>query len=198
MRLVQQIRIGAYVIFLCTSYSLSRAADSLGVSSTTIVRSQVQSIAEEIVDHAQLDLKGRVAVSVEGDGPRSLVENAVCQALQKRNGTCLLGAGAVLDQKLQLILLGVDIQVRQQETGWRERKIVTTLDARIVRGGEQAVQWLGTLSRETKDTAQVFPSLQLSSFQKSDESSAMQRLLTPLIVLGGAFLIIYLFFTVRS
>jgi len=109
-----------------------------------------------------------------------------------------LGAGAVLDQKLQLILLGVDIQVRQQETGWRERKIVTTLDARIVRGGEQAVQWLGTLSRETKDTAQVFPSLQLSSFQKSDESSAMQRLLTPLIVLGGAFLIIYLFFTVRS
>jgi hypothetical protein len=198
MHLVRQIRIGMYIILLFASYAISRAGDSLGVSSTAIVRSQVQSIAEEIVDQSQLDLKGRVAVLVEGDGPRSLVENALVQVLQKRNCPSVLGAGVSLDQKLQLILLDVDIQVREIETKLLERKICTTLEARTVKGGENSVQLLGTYSRETKDTAQVFPFFQLSSFQKRDETGTLQRLLTPLIVIGGAILIIYLFYTVRS
>jgi len=38
----------------------------------------------------------------------------------------------------------------------------------------------------------------IPAVQNSDENGILQRMLTPLIVVGGAVMIVYLFFTVRS
>jgi hypothetical protein len=79
-----------------------------------------------------------------------------------------------------------------------ERSIRITLEVRKVTGADREVSLLGKFYRQTVDTAQAFPSIQPSTDRKDDKSGALQLLLTPLIVISGAVLIIYLFFTVRS
>ncbi len=163
-----------------------------------MVRLQLQSIANEVVDQAKLDPKGRVAVLVEGEEPRSVAENAFIDAFQKRSYTSVLSMEEMLEQTLQVFLLGTEIKVRGVNATLYERNILTTLEVRTVTGREREVHMLGTFHRETKDTAQAFPSVQLLAFPKNDESGVMQRLLTPLVIISGTILIVYLFFTVRS
>lgn len=178
--------------------SVSHASDSIGVASASVIRFQLQSVADVVIDQARLDPKGRVALWVEGEGPRSLAENAFVETLQKRSYTSILSAGKTSDQMLQVFLLSTDINVRPVDEKYFERNISIALEVRTVLGTEREVRLLGTFHRETKDTAQVFPSLQLSVLPANEEESVMQRLLTPLIIISGAVLIVLLLFTVRS
>ena len=178
--------------------SISRASDSIGVASASVIRLQLQSIADEVFDQAKLDPKDRVALWVEGEGPRSLAENAFVETLQKRSYTSVLSTGKTSEQTLHVFLLSTDIKVRAVDEKYSERNISLAIEVRTVFGTEREVRLLGTFHREVKDTAQVFPSLQLSVFPANEEESVMQRLLTPLIVISGAVLIVFLLFTVRS
>jgi hypothetical protein len=168
------------------------------VNSASVIRSQLQSIADEVIDQAKLDHKDRVALWVEGEGPRSLAENAFIETLQKRSYTSALKSGTLSEQTLHVFLLGTDIKVRELGVKIFERKILTTLEVRTEIGVEREIRFLGTYHREAKDTAQVFPSAQLSIVPLNEEESVMQQWLTPLIIIGGAVLIVYLLFTVRS
>ncbi|MGA3287568.1 MAG: hypothetical protein ABSD46_09090 [Bacteroidota bacterium] len=178
--------------------SVSHASDSIGVTSASVIRLQLQSIADEVFDQAKLDPKVRVALWVEGEGPRSLVENAFVETLQKRSFISVLSTGKTSDQTLHVFLLSADIKVRAVDEKYSERNIGIALEVRTVLGMEREVRLLGTFHRVAKDTAQVFPSLQLSVLPANEEESVMQRLLTPLIIISGAVLIVLLLFTVRS
>jgi hypothetical protein len=178
--------------------SVARASDSIGVTSASVIRLQLQSIADEVFDQAKLDPKVRVALWVEGEGPRSLAENAFVETLQKRSYTSMLSTGKTSDQTLHVFLLSTDIKMRAVDEKYSERNISIALEVRTVLGTEREVRLLGTFHREVKDTAQVFPSLQLSVFSANEEESVIQRLLTPLIIISGAVLIVILLFTVRS
>jgi hypothetical protein len=178
--------------------SVSRASDSIGVASASVIRMQLQSIADTAINQAKLDPKVRVVLWIEGEGPRSLAENAFVETLQKRSYTSVFSTGKTLDQTLQVFLLSTDIKVRAVDEKYSERNISIALEVRTVLGTEREVRLLGTFHREAKDTAQVFPSLQLSVLPANEEESVMQRLLTPLIIISGAVLIVLLLFTVRS
>jgi hypothetical protein len=178
--------------------SVSRAGDSIGVSSASVIRLQLQNIADSVIDQAKFDPKGRVALWVDGEGQRLLAENAFVETLQKRSYTSILSTGKPSDQTLQVFLLRTDIKVRAVDEKYSERNISIALEVRTVLGLEREVRLIGTFHREAKDTAQVFPSLQLSVLPANEEESVMQRLLTPLIIISGAVLIVFLLFTVRS
>jgi hypothetical protein len=186
------------MIFLAGSDAISFTIDSAGVNSTSIIRSQLQSIADEVVDSAKFDVKGRVAVLVEGEGLRTLAENAFIEALQKRNYTSVVIDTASINQIFHLFIFNAEIKVRELNAKLSERNIRTSLEARVAQGAERQVRMLGTFHRVTKDTAQVFTSGLIPAVQKNDESGILQRMLTPFIVVGGAIVIVYLFFTVRS
>ena len=177
---------------------MSFTNDSTKVSSTSVMRSQLQSIADEIVDSAKFDVKERVAFFVEGEGPRTLTENAFIEAFQKRNYVSIAIDTVLKNQILNVFILSSEIKIRQLDSKLSERIIRTTLEARIVKGAEREAHILGTFHRETKDTAQVFTIELLPTVQKNDETGILQRMLTPFIVVGGAIVIVYLFFTVRS
>jgi hypothetical protein len=176
--------------------SIAYAGDSTGVSSESVIRAQLQSIAKEVVDSARLDPKVKVDIFVEGAEPRTLVENAFIEVLQKNKYTSVLNNGA--EQKLQVFLVNTDVKVQELNPKLFERNMSTTLEVRTVTGAESNVQLLGTFHRETKDTVQSLPTAQYPVIQKSDESGVMQKLLTPIIVIGASVLIVYLLFTVRS
>jgi hypothetical protein len=195
---MRPILIVLLVILICGTFALSRAGDSTGVSSALVVRSQLQSIADEVVDQAKFDTKGRVSIWVEGEGPRSLAENAFIETLQKRSYTSGLGMETASGQTIHVFLLGTDIKVRELDAKYSERNINTTLEVRTMSGTEREIRLLGIFHRETKDTAQVFPSVQLPAGLKDEETGVMQKLFTPLIIISGSILIVYLLFTVRS
>ena len=164
----------------------------------SVMRSQLQSIADEVVDSAKLDIKGRVAVLVEGEGPRTLAENAFIEALQKRNYVSMVTDTVSANQILHVFFISAEIKLRELDAKLSERNIRTTLEVRMVKGAEREVRILGTFHRETRDTAQVFATELLPTVQKNDETRIFQRMITPFIIVGGAIVIVYLFFTVRS
>jgi len=159
---------------------------------------QLQGIADAAIDQAKLDPKVRVALSVQGEGMRPLAENAFVEALQKRSYASVLSSGKISEQTLEVFLLATDIKVRAVDEKYSERNISIALEVRTILGAEREVRVLGTFHREAKDTAQIFPSLQLSVLPANDEESVIERLLTPLIIISGAVLIVFLLFTVRS
>jgi hypothetical protein len=179
--------------------SESQAADSIGIASTSAIRMQLQSIADEVIGQAKLDPKYQVVLHVEGEGPQSLAENAFVETFQKQNYTLVLSAGKASEQALEVFLLSTNIKLQTVDTKYSERNIRIALEARTVVGKERKVHLLGTFHREVKDTAQIFPSIQLLGAQVDEgEENLMQKLLAPFIVLSGAILIVYLLFTVRN
>jgi hypothetical protein len=165
---------------------------------TVVVRAQLQSIADEVIDSARFDVQARVAVFVEGEGSRTLTENAFIEALQKRKHSSIVMDTASVHQLLRVYILSNEIKVRELNASVSERITRTTLEARMAAGAEHNVRMLGTFLRETIDTVQA-PALGLiPAVRNNDENGILQRMLTPLIVVGGAVLIVYLFFTVRS
>jgi hypothetical protein len=179
-------------------FSISRAGDSIGVASVSVIRLQLNSIADEVVGRVKLNPENQVALWVEGEGQRSLAENAFVETIQKRGYTTVLSTAKSSEQTLHVFLFGTDIKVRAVDKKYFERIISTSLEVRTILGVERKVNLLGTFQRESKDIAQAFPSFDTSVIQADEEESLMQRLLTPLIILSSAALIIYLLFTVRS
>jgi len=186
------------MVVLVGSNAVSFTNDSTRVSSTSVMRSQLQSIADEVVDSAKFDIKGGIAILVEGEGPRTLAENAFIEAFQKRNYVSIAIDTTLRNQILNVFILSSEIKIRQLDLKLSERIIRTTLEARIVKGAERETRILGTFHKETRDTAQVFTTELLPTVQKNDETGILQRMLTPFVVVGGAIVIVYLFFTVRS
>lgn len=186
------------MLFFMGSNAVSFTNDSTGVSSTSVIRTQLQSIADEVVDSAKFDIKWRVAVLVEGEAPRTLAENAFIEVLQKRNYASVVIDTASVNQILHVFLFSTEIKMRELDAKLSERNIRTTLEVRMIKGAEREARMLGTFHRETKDTAKVFTTTLLPLDQKTDEDGILQRMLTPFVVVGSAIVIVYLFFTVRS
>jgi hypothetical protein len=186
------------VVLVIGVTATSSAADSIGVASAAVARSQLRSIAEETLDRAQLDQKYRVAVIVEGEGPRALAENAFVEALQERNYIPVMDIGGASGQSIRVYFLGFDVRVRELDHRNMERTVSTELEVRTVKGLQHESRVLGTFRREDKDTAQTFPENRMPVAAPHGDEGTVQRMLAPLIVISGAVLIIYLFFTVRS
>ena len=180
------------------TYAVSYAHDSSSINSSVVYRSHLHSIAEEVVDSASFVTNSHVAVLVEGEGSRTVAEDAFIEVLQKRNFNPVLSDSASDHQSLQVVLLKTEMKVRELDGKLSERIFQTTLEARTIKGADLKVNVLGTFHRETKDTVQTFIIDLLPASQKNDEQGILQRMLTPMVVVGSVIVIVYLFFTVRS
>ncbi len=186
------------LIRTCVAVGLSIgvvSAQNSGMRSVPeLYRTQADSIATELLSHLQLDPPGRVAVFVEGAGQRALVENAVLEGLARRGVTGrLTGPSGGEDTVLHLVLLDQRAEERAIGDSAVRRIVSTALEARLERP-EGSVKLLGTYRRTDADTVRG------SAIPMPDtpESSVFDRILVPLVMLGTAVLMAYLFFTVRS
>jgi len=168
------------------------------VSSSVIVREQLKSIALEVVSKVTLDPKYPVAFQVEGDGSRLLVENTFIEVLHGQNYSTILRSHSSDYQTLSVYILEITVSAKQRDSQLFERSCQTTLEVRMVSGTDHQVQFIDTFRRESLDTVDTYPSFPFYSQHRDDEDSVSQRILTPFILIGGAILVVYLFFTVRS
>lgn len=186
------------LVLLICFFSISHTHDSTDVSSSVLVQEQLKSIAHEVVSKVKLDPGHPVAFQVEGDGPRILVENAFIEILQEKNYSTRLRSHSSDYQTLSVYILGITVSAKQLDSQLFERSCRTSLEARMESGTDHQVQFLGSFKRESLDTVHTYPSFSFYSQQQDSEDSLTQRIFTPFILIGGAILVVYLFFTVRS
>lgn len=169
--------------------------------SVLVIRHQCDELAREILQSIELRPGDRVAIRVKGAQAPVVVENAIIEELHKKQIIPLLNAPAdnglpVLD----LLVLGQEVNFRPAKEGAFSRTIQTTLEGRYQSGQSQEVRFLGMFSRSQIDTVSQREVIRWSDFSMGaeEESSTFQKLLTPVILISGAFLVVYLFFTVRN
>jgi hypothetical protein len=188
---------GVFVLLLvCCNAVVGQTTGTADAES--IFSEQARSIAQEIVAGRHLDLQGRVLVSVEGGTRRAILENALLEVVASKGGKPLLSKKEEdVQNALEIFVLRQDIQLSHMGLDSVARVIATILEARLVYVSSGEAQFLGKFERVYSDT--IPKSLVIASEKESGENSSfLNRALTPAILIGGTVLAVYLLFTVRS
>lgn len=172
------------------------------VSIPMAFRMHFQSLAGEVVEKLKLKPGSRIGIVVEARRSTTMVENAFIQELGGKGFRSFVKpAPDSTDMVLSLCVLTE--QVRFDDVIGRGflRTVSIDVEARVMDAGQKSAAIVGTfhrLSRDTvtqKDDGLAFPN---GSTREQEESSTLQKLIGPLVVLTGGILVVYLFFTVRS
>lgn len=165
-------------------------------SSLERAREHAVSIARELLAHLPPDSLGRVAVSVEGIGARFLVENAMIETLRSAGLTAVLKMNAPpQDPVLRMFILEQARSSMPSADGRFVRTVRTAIEGRMDRPGV-GFTLLGAPIRTSVDTVLAAESGPLA--EAEEESNVFDSVLTPVIVISGVALVVYLLFTVRS
>lgn len=191
-------------LFLIASLSLvlvGRVPAQGSDSVFSVVRAQLRSmgndigraIKEKVPEPATLELQ------VEASSGKTMLENALIEAISGAGYVLRLPGKERTSLALHVLMLNQTVGHRElQGTGF-ERTIRSELEARL-EGKEGNVMYLGSFSALTLDTVMqrgpvVLP---LTEAQTDSMPSLLEKIAGPVFLITGAFLIIYLFFTVRS
>jgi hypothetical protein len=94
------------------------------------------------------------------------------------------------------------VRFQGRTSGGYDRIAKTTLDARLHEGGGGEVHYLGSFSREASDTVAQRDEPFSVGFVKEEyaegSTSFFEKIAGPVLMIAGVFVIVYLFFTVRS
>lgn len=169
--------------------------------SLILLREQSGSLAEEVLRGVELREGDQVALRVTGATTVLFVENAFIEALQRRQCKAVLDGEKVRgNASLDILILNQGVRFSLVSAAGFERSIQTTIEARYRAQSTEASISLGTFQRSLKDTVKEREELTMFSSQAEnvEEISAFQRLFTPVILVAGAFMVVYLFFTIRN
>ena len=171
------------------------------MSGTLVLRSQAGSVAEETLGKLGTSLKGadQISLTVDGGSARALIENAFLELLNRQGVHATLRStqgGSI--QALQVIVLEQGVRYISLSTGEYRREVRTTIEAREVPRDSSAMNFVGTFSRSDIDTVAFREEAGILPLARDSERTLFDKLVGPVLLIGGAFLVVYLFFTVRN
>jgi hypothetical protein len=181
--------------------SLNLEAQTSGLSGTLILRSQAASIAEETIVRLSQTLSGvdQIGIAVEGGATRTLVENAFLDLFARKGIHASLQSQPVAaSHHVQLTVLDQSIRYAAMASGEYRREVQTAIEARRTSNDSISVEYLGLFKRQDVDTVAFREDGGTLGVARETERTLFDRLLGPILLIGGAFLIVYLFFTVRN
>ena len=187
------------VAILAHSYGAAQASAALSVPG--IFRQQAGEIGSDVLRAMSDRVPVSVALVVEEAPLQRIVENGFLEALSGR-GVAVRDAGTSVDPSNTLRVLVLEQSAAFDSLGPNEyrRTVRTALEARLEVGLGAPIRYLGTFERTSVDTAQspeLVEWIQTGS-APDEEESTFSRIVAPLVIIGGAALIVYLFFAVRS
>ena len=194
-------RFGLTTGILVAALSLTAQAQTNGLSASLVLRTQAASIAEETVAHLGDSLSGlqRVGILVEGGSARPLIENAFLELLGRKGVRAVLQGSqgsprhfidvAVLDQSVRYVAIA---------SGDYRREVQTAIEARRSFGDSSGVAYLGMFKRQDVDTVAFREDVGAIGSLHERDRTLFDRLVGPILMISGAFLVVYLFFTVRN
>ncbi|MEX2117813.1 MAG: hypothetical protein WEB37_13100 [Bacteroidota bacterium] len=184
-------RITYVCLFFVAAIPLATAQESEAQSDALVLYGQMRSIAEELAAEFSVRPGQIFGMSVESQHQKTVTENQLLEVFKERGALIHLfpGSGSASDSVLRVVVLVQEAKRHEREEGTIVRSAETVIDARIeTRSGEIPAQKM--FRRTTTDT--------LQTRNRTAEMSMLERLLEPAIVIGGAILVVYLLFTVRS
>jgi hypothetical protein len=176
-------------------------AQAARMSGTLVLRSQAGGVAEETLGKLGTSLKGidQIILSVDGGSARTLIENAFLELLNRRGiHTSLWPAQGVGIQALQVVVLEQGVRYVGLSTGEYRREVRTTIEAREVPRDSSGTKYVGTFTRSDIDTVAFREEGGILPVARDSERTLFDKLVGPVLLIGGVFLIVYLFFTVRN
>ncbi len=176
-------------------------AQTGGMSAALVLRSQAASIADEVVRKIDPSISSmdNVGLTVTGGTARMLVENAFLDLLGRKGIRASLGeAVSGRKQSLQVNVLDQSVRYAGLASGGYRREIQTAIEARRSSNDTSAAEYLGLFKRQDVDTVSFREEAGIVTDVHDGERTLSDRLLGPILMIGGAFLIVYLFFTVRN
>jgi len=197
-----QYRVVGCAVALGTCGGSLASQEVLRPSTTMVIRQQLGSIADEVAEKLQLEVNGKVAVSVQPSADAALAENAFVEALQRRGFRPLLDAGSdSAGIQLSISVLTDRAQFEKIGPGGFMRTVQTDVEAREENRNERSVAVLGLFHRLSRDTVSQRDA-EVPVPHRGEgvdlEPTFFERLVAPLIILASGILVVYLFFTVRS
>jgi len=153
-------------------------AQSEKTDETGLLMLQWRSIADSVRVRSPQDASGRIILVVEAEKDRSLIENAFLESFGKTDLRLIVtGEHVSADAKVLRISGIVRLEAPASEV---------TCDARWEEA--DGAQYLGRFRSSPGEFSR----------DGSSGATALERFIEPLVVISGAILIVYLFFTVRS
>ena len=169
------------------------------------LRSQARSIAVEVVARIKPRLgdSSVVGLSVAARIEPMMVENGFLDVLSGAGfRPWLVSPGGPEGSLLAVNVLDQFVRYSTVPSGLFERVVHTTVEARFQDSAAGDVIYLGSFERTRVDTVRQRedPLLYKSQGRQggSEEISFFEKVAGPVLMITGAFLIIYLFFTVRN
>ncbi|HTY39156.1 MAG TPA: hypothetical protein VMH23_18705 [Bacteroidota bacterium] len=175
-------------------------AQSAGLSAPLVLRSQASSIAEESFGKLGTpDGATQLGLVVSGGTARAIVENAFLDFFGRKGiRISLPSVDTGARNQLQLTILDQSVRYSVLAGGDYRRDIQTAIEARHTSNDSSSVQYIGLFRRQAVDTVAFREDGGSTAADQPGERTLMDRLLSPILLIGGAFLIVYLFFTVRN
>ena len=176
-------------------------AQTVGMSAALVLRSQASSIAEESFKKMGPSISGldNVGIVVTGGSARALVENAFLELLGRKGiHVSLQSSSSSLKQSMQFNVLDQSVRYAGLANGEYRREIQTAIEARRTSNDTAMAEYLGLFKRQDVDTVAFREDAGMATEVHDGERTLFDKLLGPILMIGGAFLIVYLFFTVRN
>jgi hypothetical protein len=191
------------LVFLGFSAAMRPAllAQTSGLSAPLVLRSQAASIAEESLAALGTLASGsnHMGVIVSGGSARTIIENAFLELYSRRGfRVSLQGSDAARGDQLQVTVLDQSVRYGALQDGQYRREIMTAIEARHTSKDTSFTRYLGLFKRQAVDTVGFREDGGSGAAGLDSERTLIDRLLGPVLLIGGAFLIVYLFFTVRN
>jgi hypothetical protein len=203
---------GLIFLFLLTGLSVrgyaGESTDPPTKANLEIFRSQLDSLASEVLERANLGGEKNLFLNVRSSDSSLVARNMISEALKRLRYNVFFasrGDEATIDLAFVETSVRYGSVFRQSILGERkaERTINTVISANV-RSVQNEVLFAGSLSRTLRDTVSVgdIPDLENSSIPfthgEAPEGGAFDNILAPAIIVGASAVVIYLFFTVRS
>jgi hypothetical protein len=196
---ISRIVLATGLLFAASPARLSGQTSGLGAS--LVLRSQAASVAEEAVSRLGNSLNGidRVGLVVEGGSAPLFVENAFLDFLNRRGVHMVLTGGPASPKEvIQVSVLDQSVRYSSLPSGEFRREVQTAVEARRAFADSSSMEYLGLFKKLDIDTVAFREEIGMTAVGREGERSLFDRLLGPVLLIGGAFLIVYLFFTVRN
>ncbi|MBI3110096.1 MAG: hypothetical protein HYZ01_00850 [Ignavibacteriales bacterium] len=191
-------------LFLIASLSLvlvGRVQAQGSDSVLSVVRTQLRSMGNDIgrAIKEKVPAPATLGLQVEASSGKTMLENALIEAISGAGYVLRLPGKEHITPALHVLMLNHTVGHRELQGAGFERSIRSELEARL-EGKDGNVMYLGSFSAVTLDTVMQRGPVVLPVMETPADStpSLLEKIAGPVFLITGAFLIIYLFFTVRS
>ena len=170
------------------------------LSGPLVLRSQAGKLAEEIVGRIGQSFPGgeQVGLHVDGGVARALIENAFIEMLGRRGIRANVQPSVVVKRTLDVQVLEQTTRYQALSSGEYRREIRTSVEVRTSFADSAFTSYVGSFQQADTDTVAFREEGMAVLGARDAERTTLDRLLGPVLLIGGVFLVVYLFFTVRN